>query len=125
MSRGNLVLWADSAFDAQIITSFLEAAEYQVDNLSAPGYVVRQGTDFDAAIVVLDHWDSQLDGITSELRTLAGDPKLPIIVITTNPLAAPPGCNVLQRPILLFKLAETIHEVIPSRSEQLLTVSQQ
>ncbi len=119
MIRGRLVLWADSALEAQVITSFLEAADYEVVNLTLPGFNSRQPGEFDVAIVVLDRWDSNLEQASERVRALTENRDLPIITIAMkNPSPDEPGRLVLLRPVRLFELVRTIEEVIRSRPPQ-------
>ncbi len=119
MIRGRLVLWADSALEAQVITSFLEAADYEVVNLAAPGYGSRHTGEFDVAIVVLDRWDSNLAEVSDRVRTLTENPNLPIITVAMKtPEPDEQGRLVLLRPVRLFELVRTVEEVIHSQSTE-------
>ncbi len=119
MIRGRLVLWADSAFEAQVITSFLEAADYGVINLAAPGYVHRETGEIDLAIVVLDRWDSNLEQASQHVQALTGNADLPIITISMkNPVPEDQARLVLLRPVRLFELVRTVEEVIRARQMQ-------
>ncbi len=118
MIRGRLVLWADSVFEGQVITSFLEAADFQVDNLAAPGYIPHEPTGYDVAVVVLDRWDSNLALVSREIRAFTGNPSLPVIAIATRyPDGEDFRRRILLRPVRLFELVHTIQEVIHSQTQ--------
>ncbi len=113
MIRGRLVLWADSPLEAQVIMSFLEAADYVVDNLASPGYISHEKATFDAAVVVLDRWDSNLAQVMQQVRSLTGNRDLAIIAIASKyPEVEEEGMRILLRPVRLFELVQTVQEVI-------------
>ncbi len=115
MIRGRLLLWADSVLEAQVVTSFLQAADYEVVNFGALPASNENSrlSHFDLAVVILDRWDSSLDEISSEIRAAIGDSQLPIVAVSMrNPPEPDEHRFVLLRPIRLFELVHAIEHVI-------------
>ncbi len=115
MVKGFLLLFATSVLEARIITSFLEAAEYQVTEfLASPNNDhSRQPPQFDAAVLVLDNGDTELIDRSAMLRETAHRSELPIVSVMSHKPSKPiDGLHVLLRPIRLFDLVHAVDQAV-------------
>ncbi len=113
MKKGTILLMADRAIEAQIIESFLEAADYTVRNFSGLPVSAesRSRAAVDAAVIVLDAPEANLAHTVHMVRSLAQIPDLPIVAVLSH-AAADSMRNVrkMQRPIRLFDLADVVEQ---------------
>ncbi len=123
MIRGSILLWSVSPLELQVITSFLEAADYQVTGYPelASGSTSWPDTGFDAGVVITDRTDADLAEASALIRYAASNTALPIVLIGLDPHCHDSKCRELVRPIRLFELVQTLEEVIHGgRGEQAL-----
>lgn len=114
MTKGKVLLWADNRLEGQIITSFLEAADFLVTSMVDTA-VTREARPFDIGVIIIDHSDSNLAELIRDLRERAEDQNLRIVaVVPTRPNEAYGNSNLLVRPIRLFELAGVIQETLNS-----------
>ncbi len=115
MIKGSLLLVAQSVLESRIITSFLEAADYEVTEflmLSAQGQPPRR-RHFGAAVLILENEDSDLVATSDLIRKVTQQEHLPIIVVATEaPAEATKGLRILLRPIRLFDLVHAVDEAV-------------
>ncbi len=115
MVKGLLLLFAPSILEARIITSFLEAAEYQVVDFLALPSDDHSGNPlpFDAAVLVLDNEDTDLAAQLGLLRETARREQLPIVAVVTQNSSPPAeALRVLLRPIRLFDLVHAVDQAV-------------
>ncbi len=115
MVKGLLLLFAPSILEARIITSFLEAAEYQVIDFLALPSDDHSGNPlpFDAAVLVLDNEDTALTAKLGVLRETVRREQLPIVAVVTQNSSPPAGAlRVLLRPIRLFDLVHAVDQAV-------------
>ncbi len=114
MITGSLLLVAHSALESQIITSFLEAADYQVADFGSWRQAAGPRlTDFDAAVLVIEDEDPDLAETCAQIRETTRQEHLPLVVVATQSPATPiGGLCILMRPIRLFDLVHTLEQII-------------
>ena len=120
MTKGSLLLDARSALESQIITSFLEAADYQVADFTTWRQATDSRlTDFDAAVLVIENENTNLAETCVRVREMTQRPHLPLVMVTAQPPAHTiEGLAVLIRPIRLFDLVYTLDQVIADSHRQ-------
>ncbi len=115
MVKGLLLLFATNVLETRIITSFLEAAEYQVTDFWAlpAGDHSGPALSFDAAVLVLDNEDTDLTAKSAMLRETAHHKQMPVVaVMTQNPSQPVEAMHVLLRPIRLFDLVHAVDQAV-------------
>ncbi len=109
------MLISDSALESRIITSFLEAADYEVTDLSILSLTSpsRLTLPFDAAVLVASPGDSDVGAKCSLIRDRTRLEHLPIVAVMTQaPVRDVEAVYVLVRPIRLFDLVHAVDQVV-------------
>ncbi len=109
------MLAADSALESRIITSFLEAADYEVTDFStlSPGSTSRLPLPFDAAVLVVPPEEPDVENKSMLIRDRTHVEHLPIVAVMAQaPARSVEAVYVLVRPIRLFELVHAVDQAI-------------